>query len=183
MATLSGTYHLGPDLGHLYLRTTREGMAARVGHDLQLEITRWSGTLIVDSDVPDRSALEVEADLTSITVLAGTGGVMDLTEKDKTEIAKNARKALGVDAFPTASFRATAMPSSTEHGRIEGILTLHDSSGPLHLDFDQGEGPVWRARGQVTQTEFGIKPFKGMLGALRVADIVTVDIELRLGAS
>ena len=33
----------GPDTGSLEVHTYREGVAARVGHDLIIEVTTWGG--------------------------------------------------------------------------------------------------------------------------------------------
>ena len=34
----------GPDTGSLQVHTYREGVAAKVGHDLIIEVTEWSGS-------------------------------------------------------------------------------------------------------------------------------------------
>lgn len=45
MAIALGTYRLGPDSASLQVRTYREGIGAKVGHDLVLDITRWDATV------------------------------------------------------------------------------------------------------------------------------------------
>ena len=47
MAASTGTYRLGPDAGRVVIKTTRAGLAARVGHDLTLDVTRWSADITV----------------------------------------------------------------------------------------------------------------------------------------
>ena len=47
MAASTGTYRLGPDSGRVVINTTRAGLAARVGHDLALDVTRWSADVTV----------------------------------------------------------------------------------------------------------------------------------------
>ena len=47
MADITGTYELGPSAGRVLVKTGREGLAARAGHDLTLEITRWSARVTV----------------------------------------------------------------------------------------------------------------------------------------
>ena len=37
----AGTYEFGPESGRVVVKTRREGLAARAGHDLTLEITDW----------------------------------------------------------------------------------------------------------------------------------------------
>jgi polyisoprenoid-binding protein YceI len=140
MTTLSGTYKLGPDSGHIHLRTTREGMAAKVGHDLLIDLPAWSGVFTADAADPATATLEV-------------------------------------DRHPKATFSAKGIPADSE---LEGTLALHGATHPLRLSFTESGSSNWRAKGEVVQSDFGIKPFKGLLGALRLADRVTVDIEIRL---
>src|SRR6266567_522230 len=59
---IAGEHEIGPWNGHLILRTFREGVAARAGHDLVIEATRWQGTITIP-DAPDsqpRLAVEVD---------------------------------------------------------------------------------------------------------------------------
>src|ERR1700710_635698 len=96
-----GDYTLGPDTGQIQLRTGREGMASKVGHDLLLGFSRWSGRLTADSDNPAAVRVEVTVEMASLTVLEGTGGVKPLSDGDKADITKNAMKLLEVDKHPT----------------------------------------------------------------------------------
>ena len=44
-----GRLRIGPGCGHLTIRTGREGVAARAGHDLTIDATGWSGELSHDA--------------------------------------------------------------------------------------------------------------------------------------
>jgi hypothetical protein len=57
VAATTGNYRLGPDNGRVVLKTGRQGIAARAGHDLTIEITRWSAQV----EVPDEDAGGVTA--------------------------------------------------------------------------------------------------------------------------
>ena len=54
----AGTHSLGPANGTVLVHTKREGMAARMGHDLTLEATRWEGTAVVDGEDVGNNALQ-----------------------------------------------------------------------------------------------------------------------------
>ena len=47
--------NLGPEHGSLLVKTDREGVAAKAGHNLVLEVTRWEAKL-------DAGTLELKAD-------------------------------------------------------------------------------------------------------------------------
>ncbi|MEV0384032.1 YceI family protein [Nonomuraea sp. NPDC050643] len=163
---------VGPEHGRLLLRTSRQGLAATVGHDLTLEVTRWSGE--VD---PGTGAVSVTADLGSLRVVEGTGGAMPLTERDKREIVQNARRLLDADRRPEA--RYTAAHDATESALI-GDLTLLGRTRPLRLQVTRLDGERYRATGTVVQSAYGIKPYSAFFGALKVADPVEVEAVLDL---
>jgi hypothetical protein len=50
MADVSGNCRLGPGAGRVIVRTSRAGLAAKAGHDLALEVTRWSADITVPDD-------------------------------------------------------------------------------------------------------------------------------------
>jgi hypothetical protein len=41
VALAAGSHKLGPDSASLQVKTSREGIAAKVGHDLVIAVTRW----------------------------------------------------------------------------------------------------------------------------------------------
>src|SRR2546428_4528853 len=105
MAVQAGRQHLGPECGRLILRTFREGLAAQAGHDLTIEVGRWSGEMSVN-DEPALSELDVRIEMGSLIVREGTGGLRPLSDRDRREIAVTARKVLAADRYPEAKFSA-----------------------------------------------------------------------------
>jgi polyisoprenoid-binding protein YceI len=181
MTPVPGTYEVGPSNGSLHLRTAREGMAAKVGHDLLIKVARWSGTAkIPDSGDLSTASLEVRIDLDSLEVVEGSGGVSPLDAGDKADILKNAGKTLDVARYPTAEFTATALRPNGDGGEIEGTLNLAGASGTVTLSVTANGGSVWKATGTVVQSQYGIKPYKAFMGALRMADPVRVEAEVSL---
>ena len=179
MAPVQGTFMLGPDDGTLQVKTYREGMASKAGHDLVLDVTRWQATLALTSDGA-QSTLEVSADPSSLEVREGVGGVKPLTDKDRGEIAKNIdEKVLGRQPI---SFRSRTVELSDDGSRlsIEGELTMAGEassvSGQLTVE------PDGRVTGTIplTQSEWGIKPYRGLMGALKVRDSLEIAFEGRL---
>jgi polyisoprenoid-binding protein YceI len=170
---------LGPSAGRLILRTSRDGLGARAGHDLMIEMTRWTGELTVDGGRP--AGLEVRVDLHSFTVREGTGGVKPLTDRDRREIAATARRLLAADRYPEATFRASGAEQHDATWVINGTLTLGGTTRPVQLEATPVGTGRYRVTGSVTQSEFGIKPYTAFLGALRVRDEVGVEAEAGLG--
>jgi polyisoprenoid-binding protein YceI len=181
MAANGGRHQLGPESGRLTLRTYRSGLAAQAGHDLTIDVTRWSA----DIDPPARNlaagALDATIDLTSLAIREGRGGLMPLTDRDRRDILGQARKQLDTGHYPEASYSATTFtPDTSGGGTIDGTLTLHGQSRPLRLQVTRTADGQYRASGTVVQTQFGIKPYSGMFGALKLRDDVEIEITVTL---
>lgn len=180
MAVHAGHHRFGADRGRIVLLTTRDGLAAQAGHDLTIEVSRWSAEFDV-ADGLAATGLTVLADLNSLVVRAGTGGLKPLTDKDRREIAVTARKVLGVDRHPEATFSASRFePGSDGGGAMDGTLTLAGASRPLRLQVSRTGPDAYHAIGSVRQSEFGIKPYVAFLGALKVSDAVSIAIDVEL---
>jgi polyisoprenoid-binding protein YceI len=153
----------GPDNASLHVHTYREGVAAKVGHDLVIEVTRW------DATVGD-GAIELTADPGSLEVREGRRGVKPLSDRDRKEIVKNIDgKVLGRD---TITFRSTRV----EGDAVEGELTMAGATRPVSLRLETTGGRI-RATIPLVQSEWGIKPYRGLMGALKVRDDVEIVID------
>lgn len=175
MTIPTGGYELTADNGQLLLHTKTDGKAAAMGHNLVIEVGQWSAQVEVGA-TPADSALTASADLGSLVILDGHGGVKPLGDGDREKILENAAKALDTKKNPTLTFTATELSGSWEAGVVRGELTLHGTTRPTELALDQPAPGRLRLSGTIVQSEFGIKPFSTMMGALKIKD--TVDIEV-----
>ena len=165
------------------LKTGRQGIAARAGHDLTLEVTRWSATL----EVPDEAAggvtaatVHAELDLGSLEVREGTGGAKPLSDRDRGEIRKTMAGLIGTG---TASFTSSRIVRvGAGGGAIEGTFSLNGQSEPVRLQVSEPQPGRFRGTGTVVQTALGIKPYVGFFGALKLKDEVGVEVEVNLPA-
>jgi polyisoprenoid-binding protein YceI len=184
MAANGGRHQIGPDSGRLTLRTYRSGLAAQAGHDLTIDVTRWSAQLDAPPSGPAPDGLNATIDLTSLAIREGRGGVKPLTDRDRRDIAGQARKQLDTGRFPEATYAATSFaPDDAGGGVIDGTLTLHGQSRPLQLQVSKTGDGRYRATATVIQTQFGIKPYSGMFGALKLRDDVDVEVEVTVDLS
>jgi YceI-like domain len=178
VAATSGNFRLGPDTGRVVIKTGRAGLAAKAGHDLTIEVTRWSARAEVpaESDGGQSAAtVSAELDLGSLEVREGTGGAVPLTDRDRREIKKQMGKILGSGTATFASSRIIPDPPA-----IEGTVTLNGTTQPARLQLTDSGSGRYRGSATLAQTGFGIKPYTGFFGALKLKDEVVVEFEVDL---
>jgi polyisoprenoid-binding protein YceI len=187
MAANGGRHQIGPETGRLTLRTYRSGLAAQAGHDLTIDVTRWNASLEAAdaADVTDApGALDATIDLNSLAIREGRGGVKPLSDRDRRDILGQARKQLDTGHYAEASYTASSFtPDAIGGGAIDGTLTLHGQSRPLRLQVTRTGPGQYRATATVIQSQFGIKPYSGMFGALKLRDDVDVEVTVTLPAA
>lgn len=179
MSITAGTHRLGPENAALVLNTGRAGAAAKAGHDLVIDVTSWEATVAI-GEAPDQISVGLSADATSLRVRAGTGGMKALTDDDKTSI----RQTIDDDILKAQAieFHSTRV-ERVDNGRrlsVQGDLRLVGEVRPIGCEVTVGEHGELSARATVKQTDWGIKPYSALFGALKVADEVEVVIEATL---
>jgi polyisoprenoid-binding protein YceI len=180
VAVAAGEYKIGREAGRLLARTFRQGMAARVGHDLLIEATQWEGHISVPAGTAAQPTVSVRVDLGALKVLEGTGGLKPLSEGDRQQIQQTMHKVLQVDRHPEAIFTSTSVDLHDDSATIEGYLTLAGQSHPQRLEIRQPTEATVVGTTTVVQSRWGIKPFSGFFGALKLRDAVDVELAVEL---
>ena len=163
---------LGPDNARLTVRTGKGGAAAKAGHNLVLEVTRWSATL-------DDDAAELTADAGSLRVRSGSGGISPLGDEEKAGIAQTIDDE--VLKGSAIAFRSTSVTRAGETSNVAGELELAGRTRPLTFTLQHTDGAL-TGSARIAQTDWGMKPYSALFGTLKVADEVEVTIESRSDA-
>jgi polyisoprenoid-binding protein YceI len=172
-----GTYELGPESGQLQLKTTRTGLGARAGHDLTIEVTRWHADVIVDAASPALASVSVDVDAGSLQVRTGSGGIKPLTDSDRADIKTTIQqKVLHTSQHPAITFRSTRVAGTGESFTVDGDLTITGVTQPVTLHGQLADGRVHGST-TIVQTRWGIRPYTGFFGALKLSDEVTVEFD------
>ncbi len=163
---------LGPENGSLTVRTGRTGAAAKAGHNLLIEVTSWEATL-------EESSLVLSVEPGSLRVLEGTGGMQALGDDDKANIEQTIDEE--VLKRQAIEFRSTTVRVDGSRAAVEGELTLGGATRPIAFELELGDRVV--ARVVVKQSDWGIKPYSTLFGALKVVDEVEVALDAALPQS
>jgi hypothetical protein len=179
MSIKPGGHKLGADNAVLTVKTGRRGAAAKAGHDLVIDVTSWEATVEV-GDRPDQFTLQLRAEPASLKVREGRGGVRPLGDGDKEEIERTISAEILSD--DVIEFRSTDVESSDAGRRlhVSGELSMNGATRPLDFELDvDAEGNV-TGRATVKQSDWGIEPYSGLFGALKVRDEVQVLADANL---
>lgn len=171
MGIPEGVHSFGAENADLTVKTYREGIAAKAGHDLIIEVQQWDATL-------SESGLELNVDARSLHPREGLRGVKPLTDRDRREIRKNIdQKVLGGEPI---AFRSNAVDEAGDSVSISGDLTMAGASRPVTFDVEIGPGGEVTAHTELVQSDWGIKPYRGLMGALKVRDSLEIHFEGKL---
>lgn len=157
--------------------TYKEGLLSAVAHDLQIRVQDFAITL-------DDAAWHLEArfDAASLRVV----GVMrdgvvhpdELGDADKRTIEQNiVRDVLQADRHPDVRFTSTVAEACGDALTVGGTLALHGATRPLVIPVRRDAGG-WSAEVHLHQPDFGIRPYRAMLGTLRVRAEVVVRVTI-----
>lgn len=168
---------IGPEQGSLTLHTGVEGRAAKAGHSLTIVLTDWSATVTLQGSDP--TAVTLRTALASLAVRSGEGGLKPLSDKDRRTVKASALETLSAAKHPEVAFESTAVSARAEGYDVEGALSLAGVTRALRFSLVVGRaGDVVSVEALVpiVQTEFGIVPYTGLMGGLRVRDRVDVRL-------
>lgn len=177
----AGTFAFGPTEGQILVKVFKEGMAAKMGHNLVLEVKNWNAKAEIDPSDLAKASIQATAEVPSFSIVEATGGVKDLTRSDRADIKKNIeQKVLNAARFPTITFRSTGVNASGDtKATLSGELSIAGTSRPVDIQLNL-EGGKLKGSFTVVQSQWGIKPFSAMMGALKVRDAVDVLLEVAL---
>lgn len=179
MPITAGKYVLGPDHGRLVVLTQRTGAAAKAGHNLTIHVTSWEASVVVGETAAE-TAVDLSVDGGSLRVREGKGGMQALGEDDKADIEKTIDDE--VLKRQNITFHSTrAQPLGDGSGvTVAGDLTLNHQTRPISFDVLIGDDGHVTASAEIAQSDFGMKPYSTLFGALKVVDEVTIQIDANL---
>jgi len=166
---------IGPDQADCFVYTEREGMLSPVGHDLKIEVTDFE-VEVEDGQIRakfDAHSLEVVG-----SIKKGELDPDDPKPKDKKKIESNiVDDVLESDDHPTIEFRSESVERDGEVVRIEGTLSLHGVEKSIAFEMTH-QLEEWATKVSIHQPDFDIKPYKALMGQLRLK--ADVEVEFRM---
>lgn len=176
-----------PERSTLVVNVYRAGAFSPLLHDHHFVPQRWTATARVDPRDPSAVALEVVVDAQSLRDRQPA-----LSANQRRQVERQVRSPTVLDAtrFPVIRFSADRLELETWNpstgaleGEVSGRLSLHGVERPLEVPVRGSlHGDRLQVEGRVAflQTQFGIEPYRQLLGSIAVED--EVDVEFRIEA-
>jgi hypothetical protein len=161
-------------IGPLDVFTFKEGLLARAAHDLHLRIDSVTATL-------DGDQVRAEISLLDLHLLGPVEGGVTYPERydagRRAEVETTMRdRILHLHDHPTATFHGRA--TAREGGFVvEGTLHLAGARAPLSFPV-RSESAVHRASFEIAPSDWGVAPYRALMGAIRLADRVRLEVAL-----
>ncbi|MGA5464457.1 YceI family protein [Mycobacterium sp. NPDC050041] len=162
--------------GELVVTTGVTGPAAKMGHRLTIAFRSWTASVEWDSDEP--VAVEVSVDVDSLEVMRGEGGVKGLSGPEKMLARSNALEVFDAKKFPTITFRADDVAPIDDGYRLTGTLEIHGVARERTVDVQVSDaGDSWQLScdTEVLHSDFTMRPYSMVMGAMKVEDAVAVS--------
>ncbi|MEB3022044.1 YceI family protein [[Mycobacterium] crassicus] len=162
--------------GRLLLGTDVAGRAAKMGHRLTIAMERWQAAVSWSGARPTAVTLTVDVD--SLRVLRGDGGLTPLTPPEKALIRGNALKCLDSARYGRIRFESNDIAPTDDGYRLTGTLEIHGRTNPHVIEARVTDlDGSWQIDGEsrVRHSDFGVRRFSMLMGAMQVADEVTLS--------
>ena len=171
------------DLSRVFVFVDKTGF----GHQHGVVGRLKSGNLLVANESAGRMVFDLSsfaADTESARRRVGLEGNSSDTEQEQVTANMRGAAVLDVERFPTAEFVLSSVRrfdqkdanGNTQFG-LDGDFTLHGTTRRVHITATGSqERGFLHLKGSfpLRQTDFSIRPFKKALGAVGVADVLTV---------
>lgn len=156
--------------------TFKEGLLSPIAHDLKLQVEDFE--LEVDEEAHTLAGQFATASVRVVCARRDGEDAPDLlSASDREKIERIIRQnVLHTARFPQATLDASYVPEG-DQARIEGTLLLHGQRRPLRAVAMRRDG-AWVCELELSQPDFGIKPYSAALGTLKVAPTVRVRVEV-----
>ena len=165
---------LGPPDASVTIFTFKEGLLSKMAHDLRIAVRRfeiaWDANVIRATFDP--TSLEVRS-----TMRDGRDAPGLLSDRDLRTIEETIQR----DVLETRRFRSIGFEGTEERKgdarSVRGKLTLHATARPIQIDLHPRAGH-WLGTVELDQRDFGITPYRAMLGTLRIQPRVRIELSL-----
>jgi polyisoprenoid-binding protein YceI len=177
---LSRSYTIDISQSRMIVHLSQAGLIARRHPRHEVEVKDFKGKIDVSTRDESEIDVEVEAQTRSLTNIDKT--MSEFERGGFHNVLRNS--VLEAEKFPTIKFTSVSVTGITSAGNhrkftLNGDLILHGVTRRVgvQVDLDKITDQELRATGEGTikQSDFGLEPYEGGLGTIKIGDEVKVD--------
>ena len=156
-----------------FVYTWREGALAAIGHDLKIDVTKFEIDLDARTASFDANSLFVVGAMTN-----GSVDARAISDSDKGKIDKSIKKdILKTKKFPKIEYKMGEVTATKDEITVNGSLKLVGVEKKFPVTF-KPRVDGWVGKVKLDQNDFKIKPFKALLGQLRIKSVIEIELTL-----
>jgi len=179
-----------PDASLVYALVYKRGAASAFAHDHVVQAREISGTALLDPDDPAHSRAEVTVSVTGLfpdaddlRAQAGLPNTLSTRQRETILAHIHSEAQLWVEKHDRISFSATAFDGTLGDVQVAGEFALRGVTRPITVPLTlTREDDGYRATGtfRILQSDYGYRPYSGVLGTVRTRDEVDIVLDVRL---
>lgn len=175
-------YRVVAEQSELVVIVGRAGLFKVFGHDHEIRVESFTGTIRWDRDAPERSEFELEVDAASLIIADD-----ELSNADRHEVQTNMEtRALAVAKHPTISFASSRVDVEGESSvgrrlKVVGTLTLRGVDGPLEIPLTLTEadgGIVARGSFGLASKDWQVPQISALGGSVKTSTDLKLEFEI-----
>ena len=180
--------HVNVEFSRLYIFVDKSGA---IGHQHAVEGKLQSGNVKLSGSMPGNLIFDMnsfDADTDAARKYLGLEGSTEDSTRKQVNANMRGNTILDVKRYPQATFENIRVQSKTTKSArgfpeilLTGNFTLHGKTQLIEVVADVEQANGWnhvRGSFQILQTNYGIKPFSKMLGAIGVKDALVIHGDL-----
>ena len=184
------TYNFHEGNGELLLRTFNDDSspASSLGYDHVILARDWIGSVrwhpvkmnqcVFEFHIPANS---LDPNPTRLRKRLGLDGVMTKADRLLIKTHMLSRPQLWAEKNPMITFTSDKCASSEGRVELNGMLTIRGVSKPIKTELDLTlleDGLIVNGEISVNHTDFGLKPYHGLMGLVAIKNIMKISMRL-----
>lgn len=183
------TFAIDKAKSSIVIQVFKDGAAAALAHDHVVDVKDFAGAIVADAADPAAASVEVTAQTASFfnddaKLRKKFGLDSEISEKDRKAVEENmkSKEQLDIAGFPTVKFVSTSVKKGAD-GKLTlaGKLTLHGVTKDVTMPLDAkvtGDDVDGSASFRIKTSDYGIKPYSALLGAVKNKDEIVLHLHL-----
>ena len=177
----SQSFFTKKDKSEFKIYVWKAGIASGFAHDHIMSVEDFKGQVVYDEKNPSKSSVFIKVEAKSLKVMDAK---VKASDKRKIKKSMDSEEVLNVKKYPKITFKSTKVEvksASQNLLKVTGKMSLFGRTRTISFPVTvRRKGGKLTATGafKLRQTDYGMKPYSALLGAIKVKDVVDVKFSI-----